>query len=244
MELSFTLIFPSGTTFLYLNEVAEQTAKAMYPPSNEESELYGLTRAGCRINHETALEKSIESGMVKLLNPLSFEAHTFPFGEARANSVISIHDFKTFAATLQIDVVIESELSDVKKSPTVVENESPDATETLVVIENESPDATEMSVASVKSVDRNAIMDAFLVKQDADKNRSYWDDKLSRPPKWLASARTNSNRRGLSARWNPLLVAHALLDHSALNLQRLDSMIGQSFPDVFDRWKDETADWR
>lgn len=47
--------------------------------------------------------------MVTPLNALSYEQHTFPFGDALRRAIISLDDFKRFAETLQIEVVIWDE---------------------------------------------------------------------------------------------------------------------------------------
>lgn len=95
--------------FLTVGYIPELTARAMYPQSDNESDIQELKRAGCRTNHESALDKAIDSGIVTLLNPLSLEAHTFPYGDARKRAVIYIDDFKRFAESLQIEVVILDE---------------------------------------------------------------------------------------------------------------------------------------
>lgn len=105
MGLAFRLTLPANTNFLCVGEIPALTAKAIHP----ESENY-LAREGCQINHEAALDRAIKAGMVTPRNPLSYEQHTFPFGDALRRAVISLDDFKRFAETLQIEVVIWDEL--------------------------------------------------------------------------------------------------------------------------------------
>ncbi len=116
MALSFSLTLPADTTFISVGDIPELTAGAIYPPSDSESELTDsgfdlqeLRYAACQTEHEKILDRAIDDGMVTLLNKLSFAPHTFPFGAARKRSVISIDDFKRFAAILQIAVVVENE---------------------------------------------------------------------------------------------------------------------------------------
>lgn len=102
MGLAFELHLPADKKFLLVGESPALTAKAIHPESEEAQEL-------CQINHKEALDKAIKAGMVTPLNPLSYEQHTFPFGDALRRAVISLDDFKRFAETLQIEVVIWDE---------------------------------------------------------------------------------------------------------------------------------------
>lgn len=106
MGLAFRLTLPADTQFVRVGEIPAMTAKAIHPESENDSEAQEFARAGCQINHEAALDKAIKSGMVTPLNPLSYEHHTFPYGEALRSAIISLDDFKQFAASLQIEVVI------------------------------------------------------------------------------------------------------------------------------------------
>lgn len=105
MGLAFRLTLPANNKFPCVGEIPALTAKAIYPESEND-----LARECCQINHEDALDKAIKAGMVTPLNPLSYEQHTFPFGDALRRAVISLDDFKRFAETLQIEVVIWDEL--------------------------------------------------------------------------------------------------------------------------------------
>lgn len=109
MGLAFELHLPADKKFLCIDEIPALTANAIHPASENDSEAQGLARAGCQINHEEALDKAIKAGIVTPLNPLSYEQHTFPHGEALRRAVISLDDFKRFAASLQIEVVILDE---------------------------------------------------------------------------------------------------------------------------------------
>lgn len=106
MGLAFRLTLPADTQFVRVGEIPAMTAKAIHPESENDSEAQEFARAGRQINHEEALDKAIKSGMVTPLNPLSYEHHTFPYGDALRRAIISLDDFKQFAASLQIEVVI------------------------------------------------------------------------------------------------------------------------------------------
>lgn len=114
MGLPFNLTLPVNTMFLSVGHIPELTANAIYPPSDNDSEIQEIKRAACRDNHENALDKAIDAGTLTPLNPMSFEAHTFPFGDALRRAVISIDDFKRFAESLQIEVVIGDEPSEAR----------------------------------------------------------------------------------------------------------------------------------
>lgn len=109
MGRPFNLTLSASTKFLRVGEIPALTAKAIYPESEDNSEAQDFARAGCQINHEEALSKAIKSGMVTPLNPLSYEQHTLPFGDALRRAIISLDDFKRFAESLQIEVVIWDE---------------------------------------------------------------------------------------------------------------------------------------
>jgi len=91
-----------------------------------------------------------------------------------------------------------------------------------------------------ESVDRNRIIDGFPVCRNAVENREYWDDKLSRPPKWLVSARISVGKPGVSSRWDPAQVAHALVGKKAMTIRALDVAM-KNFPDWENEWREQTT---
>lgn len=93
-------------------------------------------------------------------------------------------------------------------------------------------------------IDRDQLMARFAVDSDSDKNFKFWDKKIGRPPKWLETARTSSGKPGTSSLWNPITLAHCLLDHKAMNLKQLDSVIHTYFPELKEQWRSETEDMR
>jgi len=87
---------------------------------------------------------------------------------------------------------------------------------TALMEQRDSEESNDVVPNGVKSsvgigIDRNTVMDVFRVKPKESDNRKYWHRKLDRPPKWLRGARVSSGGKGVSGRWDPLLVAHALL---------------------------------
>lgn len=104
MGLPFKLLLSADTKFITVDGIPALTANAMYPKPENDGEF-----VVSKINHEAALHKAIKAGMVTPLNPLSYEQHTFPFGDALQKAVISLADLKRFAETLQIEVVIWDE---------------------------------------------------------------------------------------------------------------------------------------
>jgi len=93
-------------------------------------------------------------------------------------------------------------------------------------------------------IDRNKVMKVFRVMPKDSDNRKYWDEKLGRPPKWLSGARLSSGRRSTSGRWDPLLVAHALLGRRTMTLPALDAAVRDHFPESIDAWREQTEDMR
>jgi len=106
---------------------------------------------------------------------------------------------------------------------------------------------TNNSIAVIETnsgINRNQVIGAFTVKTNPDENFRFWDDKLGRPPKWLADAVVQRGKPGESTLWNPLLVAHALLDKKYMKCHQLDSVINKNFPGFLDDWKEQTEDKR
>ncbi len=96
----------------------------------------------------------------------------------------------------------------------------------------------------VTLINRNKVIGAFAVKTDADENLTFWDDKLGRPPKWLEPALAQRGKPGESSLWSPLIIAHCLLDKCHMNLKQLDSVMHKGFPELYERWKEESQDKR
>jgi hypothetical protein len=93
-------------------------------------------------------------------------------------------------------------------------------------------------------IDRNKVMNSFQVGADDDASRTFWDNALERPPKWLESARMQRGKRGESSLWCPITVALCLLDRKRMDVRQLDSVIHRHFPELKDRWREETTDER
>jgi len=98
------------------------------------------------------------------------------------------------------------------------------------------------TVTGRQDINRSMVMQIFAVRAKEDENRKFWDDKLGRPPDWLRGARTFSGKPGFSSRWNPLLVAHALLNGKYMSVRQLDSAIHQHLPELLEKWKEDTDD--
>jgi hypothetical protein len=99
---------------------------------------------------------------------------------------------------------------------------------------------TATAATGPRDIDRKRVMHIFSVEPRESQNEHFWDDKLSRPPQWLIAARTVTGRPGKSSRWNPLLVAHALLGGGYMDLHQLDSAIQEHLHDLLEKWKEET----
>ena len=106
----------------------------------------------------------------------------------------------------------------------------------------EATNPSERNKTTITSVIRNVVIDAFRVRPTDDGNRKFWDAKLSDPPRWLESARTSAGKPGVSALWDPLLVAHALLGEKHMTAKALDKVMRERFPPRFADWQNETED--
>lgn len=219
MGLAFKLHLPADKKFLLVGEIPALTANAIYPESEDGN---GYAWVDCQIGHKEALDKAIKAGMVTPLHPSRYVQHTFPFGDALRRAVISLDDFKRFAESLHIEVVVWDE---------------PDPTQ-----------SDEASNHTKRSINRNIVMASFSVKTDHDENQKFWDGRLSRPSKTLKDARIFSGKRGVSALWDPLLIAHYLLagknGKSHMTRRQLDVVMNKHFPELFDLWKEQTLDAR
>lgn len=107
--------------------------------------------------------------------------------------------------------------------------------------ELDTSEATDDTRADI-SLSRNQVMNAFAVKPDADENFKYWDERLSRPPQWLLPAQVQRGKPGESSRWNPLMIAHCLLDKKEMTRPQLNKVMHKEFPESYERWKEETKD--
>lgn len=96
-------------------------------------------------------------------------------------------------------------------------------------------------------IDRNEVIARFNIHTDGEENFKFWNDKLSRPPKWLQAAQMQTGRPGASSRWNPKLIAHCLLEKTtgkSMDMRHLDQLMHKWFPELEDQWKEETQDRR
>ena len=109
--------------------------------------------------------------------------------------------------------------------------------------DSEDP-ATATAATGPRGINRREVMRIFAVKPKPNENRTFWDDKLGRPPKWLESALAVIGKRGRSSLWNPLLVAHALFGGRYMNLHQLDAAIREHLPELLEEWKEKTGDVR
>lgn len=107
MSFPFTAHIESGTQFLAIDEIPLVTAFARYPARDDETHEYAIERQLLRIEYEGAVSRAIEAGTITPLNPFSLERHAFPHGNALKTAVITLEDYKRFAASLQIQVEIK-----------------------------------------------------------------------------------------------------------------------------------------
>jgi hypothetical protein len=94
------------------------------------------------------------------------------------------------------------------------------------------------------SIDRRAVMRIFRVMRTDDGNETFWDGVLGRPPKWIVKARVLKGRPGASSLWDPILVAHGLLERKRMSIAAIDQALRKNLPDLLDEWKEQTMSLR
>ncbi len=102
-----------------------------------------------------------------------------------------------------------------------------------------SPVTSAEAKAEPVAVERNRIINAFMLHKDKHQNKRLWDDKLSRPPEYLKGAMVRKGRPGVSTLWDPVKVAHALFEKGMLPIDRLDHAM-KNFPECEATWRDQT----
>lgn len=124
MTFPFTINLEPDVKLLVIDEIPLVTAFARYPARDDETHEYAIERQLLRIEYEGAVSRAIEAGTITPLNPFSLERHTFPRGNALKEAVISVEEYKQFAASLHIQVEVsesntanEAEPKDTETTP-------------------------------------------------------------------------------------------------------------------------------
>jgi hypothetical protein len=112
--------------FLQYGEIPILTAAAVYPLQGDEDEntedtiylQHGFTRA----EHERLLDEAVRRGDVTPINPLTYVFEPFNLGEIGAKRLVTFSQFRQFARSLMIDVIVipDGERQPIKYGPTMI----------------------------------------------------------------------------------------------------------------------------
>ena len=97
-------------------------------------------------------------------------------------------------------------------------------------------------VATKRGITKNQVIDAFAGLHFDGHNG--WRNALSDVPQWIEPCRVTLGRKGdnsISATWNPVLIAVALID-KGITAKQLDAVFFHSQHDWADEWADEWAE--
>jgi len=180
---------------------------------------------------EREFEKRLRILEANLENSEQFPDAVVNYGELRL-SIVALPEFSAWAVSAGWDIPGKL-LGVVKKSvPQKADLSESGGQDTQQVTEN-------------TKINRTEVISCFPVKRGGcDDNLKFWDDKLSRPPKWLKPAMIAIGKPGLSSLWDPLMIAHCLLAHNHMPCKQLDAAIRKNFPAMLEQWCTDTADKR
>lgn len=100
-----SIILPEGTTYVRFDELAELLARALNPDAEQDGD--NLDAALRTIQLESDLPRAVQSGDLRVCNPLSHLPLTLSSGNALKLGVVMIHDLREFAARLGLSVEFE-----------------------------------------------------------------------------------------------------------------------------------------
>lgn len=106
-EFSHWLELPAGTAFVEFSDLPHLIACALHraPGGDEFSDIrYGAAR----INLEGELPRAVESGELKVRDPLTYGPHQFPHGNALQCAVVKVSDLCAYVAERGIGVRVAS----------------------------------------------------------------------------------------------------------------------------------------
>jgi hypothetical protein len=91
----------------------------------------------------------------------------------------------------------------------------------------------------ISSITKGAVINAF---SGLHFDRDQWNTYLADSPKWLKRCRVKKGNKRISATWNPVLIALALLA-KGVSINKLDAVF-IDLNDWAEDWKKETALFR
>ena len=202
----------------------------------------GFFKQGTFLNHraESAFEKRIRMVVANLKEQAIFPQTVINHREVRSSKV-SLAEFTAWASSSRVGWKIPQELAALAKETS---NLTSRPGESVSSPEERRSNEQQESSDSKDWINRNQVMAFFPLHPDHTTNQKYWDERLSRPPVWLKDARKFEGRRGVSAMWDPITLAHCLLDNKVMSLKELDAVMHKQFLQLKDKWADQTQDMR
>lgn len=89
---------PAGTKHVVFEDLPHLIALALWPDAEAHSERRDFAYGGARLNLEEELPKAVDDGRLKVRDPLTLGAHTFPVGAALKRSLVLLPDLRDFLA--------------------------------------------------------------------------------------------------------------------------------------------------
>lgn len=193
-------------------------------------------------DHTNMINSAIEAGTLKVLT-----ARHSPASRLEHDSLLRVEDARSYLATIFFELCVKTH-----KTPEIILELCVEVQEPFEKHPPDIFDADEQPRVDQPwqlGVNRNEIMKYFRVKRDTEENDVWWDSILSDPPKWLLEnhARMHKGRPGISAHWNPAVIACNLLEnrerliniHHLINIDQtpLEATIKANFPTWHNDWK-------
>lgn len=213
-----SIILPKGTTYVRFDELAELLARAMNPDAEQDGD--NLDAALSTIQLESDLPRAVQSGDLRVCNPLSHLPLTLSSGNSLKRGVVMIHDLREFAARLGLSVEFEETPC---KAP--------------------APKPTAASVpAGPEPLTTGDIASSF---EELPWSETEWKKPLGDLREWLKPCLViPGNRGGPARRWNPVFIGAALVRKKGVPLRQVRGRF-QSRPALkpwLEAWKTYEAD--
>lgn len=202
------LELPAGTAFVEFSELSHRLALTLHPTAPDDRR-YDLRYGVAEMNFQQELHKAVDTGLLRVLDPLTHGPHSYPFGAALQSAVVKLSELRAFIVDRGIGVrVLPAEPAPaVMPAPEPAAKAEPAPTlDTLSkpAVKHEPPPLTTPEIA-----------EAFdgIGGQTAAQLRSKLGDVKNHH--WLLPARAAQARAPKPATWWPLKIADSLLQRQA-----------------------------
>lgn len=110
LQAGTVLRLPAGTTTVPFADLAHLIADALWPEQGPEDER--TVYAGARVGLDDELQRAVDSGALRVLDPLTLGPHPFPHGAALRDSVVHVDDLAEWLRQSRRMVVQIGELAE------------------------------------------------------------------------------------------------------------------------------------